>query len=163
MTKLVAWVAYIHPDTGQISHITSPRGNGAPEEGLNEEGVMIKHITPEDVESLNMQNVGKFLDTHHWSEGSWFNRGNKPSRFHNWSFDSNSWSYLSDNFMQEVRGYRTGLLKATDWTQVNDSPLGAQRRSDYALYRQQLRDFPDTVDLSGEPTDVSSLNWPTEP
>jgi hypothetical protein len=124
---------------------------------------MIKHITPEDVESLNMQNVGKFLDTHHWSEGSWFNRGNKPSRFHNWSFDSNSWSYLSDNFMQEVRGYRTGLLKATDWTQVNDSPIEAQRRSDYALYRQQLRDFPDTVDLSGEPTDVSSLNWPTEP
>jgi hypothetical protein len=47
--------------------------------------------------------------------------------------------------MEQVRLWRNGMLAATDWTQVADAPVDA---SAWAVYRQALRDLPDTIDIA---------------
>lgn len=42
-----------------------------------------------------------------------------------------------------VRTIRDGRLKKSDWTQMPDSPLTADQRSEWQMYRQQLRDITD--------------------
>lgn len=51
---------------------------------------------------------------------------------------------------------RNVLLKSTDWTQMPDSPLSDSKKQEWATYRQQLRDLPETTD----PLDPV---WPTQP
>jgi len=60
----------------------------------------------------------------------------------------------NDEMIRRVRGQRNELLFLSDWTQVNDAPVN---QSDWAVYRQQLRDIPEQ---QGFPSEV---NWPTEP
>lgn len=54
-------------------------------------------------------------------------------------------SYL--NLWSEVYNRRKARLKASDWTQVTDSPLSDEKKAEWAAYRQTLRDIP--------------LRWPT--
>lgn len=42
----------------------------------------------------------------------------------------------------EVRAVRDGRLTMSDWTQTADSPLTAEQRSEWQMYRQALRDLP---------------------
>lgn len=53
-----------------------------------------------------------------------------------------------------VRAERDRLLAGCDWTQVADAPVDAAA---WAVYRQQLRDIPQTFD---HPDDVT---WPEAP
>lgn len=55
-----------------------------------------------------------------------------------------------------VREQRNAKLSASDWTQLPDSPMSAALRSDWAAYRQALRDVP----AQGDPF---ALQWPAEP
>ena len=57
----------------------------------------------------------------------------------------------------EGRGLRNGKLADTDWTQTDDFPGDAQKKSDFATYRQDLRDLP------ADYPDYSTVVWPTEP
>jgi len=41
-----------------------------------------------------------------------------------------------------VRTIRDGRLTMSDWTQTADSPLTAEQRSEWQMYRQALRDLP---------------------
>lgn len=41
-----------------------------------------------------------------------------------------------------VRTIRDGRLTMSDWTQTTDSPLTADQRSEWQMYRQALRDLP---------------------
>lgn len=41
-----------------------------------------------------------------------------------------------------IRAQRRSLLEESDWTQVADSPLNAEARSEWQMYRQDLRDLP---------------------
>tara|TARA_Y100001938_G_C7957144_1_gene362303 strand:- start:232 stop:618 length:387 start_codon:yes stop_codon:yes gene_type:complete len=59
-----------------------------------------------------------------------------------------------------MRLHRNGRLKATDWTQVPDSPLSNSKKAEWATYRQQLRDLPSTL---GNITSREGIIWPTEP
>jgi hypothetical protein len=43
-----------------------------------------------------------------------------------------------------IRSLRAHLLQESDWTQVADSPLTAAKKAEWATYRQQLRDMPQT-------------------
>lgn len=56
-----------------------------------------------------------------------------------------------------VRALRNQLLRETDYTQVQDSPLGEADRAAVAVYRQALRDVPQDV---GDPFAVV---WPERP
>ena len=56
----------------------------------------------------------------------------------------------------EVRGARDQKLAACDWTQVSDSPLDAGKKTEWATYRQELRDVPDQAD-------PHNISWPVVP
>lgn len=59
-----------------------------------------------------------------------------------------------------VRGQRNALLSESDWTQMSDSPLSASKKTEWATYRQTLRDIPSTQSTV---TDIDNIIWPTEP
>jgi hypothetical protein len=59
-----------------------------------------------------------------------------------------------------VRTIRDGRLKSSDWTQVTDSPLTAEQRSAWQMYRQDLRDI--TADFS-HVTALQDVVFPTIP
>ena len=55
--------------------------------------------------------------------------------------------YLGDDetrYERAMRFLRNDALRASDWTQSNDSPLSDADKQAWATYRQQLRDFPST-------------------
>ena len=70
----------------------------------------------------------------------------------------------ADEILQEgwfsVRTIRDGRLKQSDWTQVPDSPLSAEQRSEWQMYRQKLRDLP--ADYA-HVTAIEDVIWPTAP
>jgi len=48
------------------------------------------------------------------------------------------------NSWERVKADRDQYLRDSDWTQVEDSPLNAEKVAEYATYRQSLRDLPAT-------------------
>lgn len=58
---------------------------------------------------------------------------------------------------RNTKELRNQLLSACDWTQTLDAPLTEAKRTEYAKYRQDLRDI---TDQSGYPADI---NWPVNP
>ena len=59
-----------------------------------------------------------------------------------------------------VRALRDNLLSESDWTQLPDSPLTDSKKTEWATYRQTLRDIPSS---QSSVTDKSNITWPTEP
>jgi len=59
-----------------------------------------------------------------------------------------------------IRSRRSHLLVASDWTQVADSPLSAEKREEWAEYRQALRDL---TTLYPTVQSADEVVWPTEP
>ena len=57
-----------------------------------------------------------------------------------------------------LRVKRNILLTECDWTQIADSPLTNEQKAAYAVYRQALRDLPETY-----ASDITSVVWPTKP
>jgi hypothetical protein len=56
-----------------------------------------------------------------------------------------------------VRGNRDDLLRKSDWTAVTDTVLSEADQTDWAEYRQELRDIPQTYD------DADDVVWPDAP
>lgn len=57
----------------------------------------------------------------------------------------------------EVRNMRDSKLAVCDWTQLSDVALAAGKVTEWATYRQELRDLPATE------TDQYNITWPLEP
>lgn len=57
---------------------------------------------------------------------------------------------------QNIRNERNGLLMESDWTQLSDSPLTLEQKTEWSEYRQQLRN----ITLQ---TDPNNIIWPTKP
>jgi len=47
--------------------------------------------------------------------------------------------------LSQVRNQRDQLLAQSDWTQMADSPLTAEQKEAWAVYRQALRNLPSAV------------------
>lgn len=60
------------------------------------------------------------------------------------------------NILTTIRSDRDELLKECDWTQTADSPLSSDKKTEWATYRQSLRDVP-------AQSDVYNITWPTKP
>jgi hypothetical protein len=58
-----------------------------------------------------------------------------------------------------IRSKRANLLRNSDWTQMPDSPLNESKRIEWAVYRQALRDMPDTQQVNT----VEEIVWPVRP
>lgn len=46
-----------------------------------------------------------------------------------------------------LRSQRNELLAQSDWTQLPDAPLSADKKADWTTYRQALRSIPEQVDF----------------
>lgn len=57
------------------------------------------------------------------------------------------------------RKMRNNLLAASDWTQVNDSPLANETKTAWATYRQALRDITTHANWPN----LNDDDWPTKP
>lgn len=57
---------------------------------------------------------------------------------------------------QNIRNERNKLLLESDWTQLTDSPLTPENKSEWESYRQQLRDVTSQLD-------PKNIIWPTKP
>jgi hypothetical protein len=82
------------------------------------------------------------------------------------NFPSGEIERRKTNFMNDVRATRNQLLTECDWTLILDvaNAKGQQWVDDWTNYRQQLRDFPSTIDVDVDYTkNISTLNWPSIP
>ena len=59
-----------------------------------------------------------------------------------------------DAMATAIREMRTDPLRLSDWTQMPDSPLTAEKKAEWRVYRQALRDLPDTWSSATDPHDV---------
>lgn len=59
--------------------------------------------------------------------------------------------------MQRIRFWRDQQLGLSDWTQANDTPLTATKKTKWATYRQELRDLP------ASQTNVRDIKEPKQP
>jgi hypothetical protein len=57
---------------------------------------------------------------------------------------------------QNIRSKRNTLLLGSDWTQLVDCPLTEEKKTEWQMYRQQLRDITNQED-------PYNISWPTEP
>ena len=56
-----------------------------------------------------------------------------------------------------IRVQRNGLLTQTDWTQLPDSPFSTEKKTEWATYRQQLRD------ITKQSVNPEQVVWPSQP
>lgn len=81
-----------------------------------------------------------------------------------WDFDAASESWIDPRpaaeieaeQIAELRRERDRRLAASDWTQMPDAPLSPTLREAWRIYRQALRDMPDTQD-------PAAPEWPSIP
>ena len=75
------------------------------------------------------------------------------------TLDNKDW----DSVFRKKRSLR---LDDSDWTQGNDSPLSSSKKTEWATYRQTLRDLPSTKDAATRKAmskDEDHSDWPTKP
>ena len=70
------------------------------------------------------------------------------------------WNESVNKRLADIRGWRTGELSTSDWTQGADSPLDSSAKTAWAEYRTKLRNLPAVVEPNGF---VTSANWPLPP
>jgi len=80
-----------------------------------------------------------------------------PSPYAVFNFSTKQWVLNENLAIAEVSDQRQKLLYSSDWTQIPNNPLTAEKQAEWATYRQQLRDIPSQ---SGYPFNVI---WPTPP
>ena len=71
---------------------------------------------------------------------------------------------LEDDAQMMLRSFRNSQLSQSDWTQFADSPLAEQKKAEWAVYRQQLRDLPtNSTPALDENGQLTGVDWPTPP
>jgi hypothetical protein len=63
----------------------------------------------------------------------------------------------SADLLSALRSERNRRLTACDYTQLADSPMDESWREEWRIYRQALRDLPETV------SDLNEIAWPSMP
>jgi hypothetical protein len=81
-----------------------------------------------------------------------------------WNSETMSWEKTiipELELMAKIRIERNKGLELSDWTQLQDSPLSAEKKQEWAEFRQKLRDLPNGIpyDASG----YSNVVWPLRP
>ena len=70
------------------------------------------------------------------------------------------------NKMEALRLERNSRLDDCDWTRLDDNGLSGSKKTEWATYRQALRDLPASANPTlddNEMLNPSSVTWPTKP
>ena len=155
MTKIVKYVAEIEESTGKILNVQFPNVTLAPE-GV-QDGIRTLHIT-EDLMTDNFMGIGWNPMLYFWNGSSFEFVGNPPNKHA--IYDGAQWQWDAEAFMEDIKALRNRKLFQCDWTQVVDAPITDEEKAEWRLYRQELRDFPSTLD---NPSSLEELQWPVPP
>lgn len=70
----------------------------------------------------------------------------------------------SRDYWEELRGIRNEYLFNSDWTQFSDSPLLEDKKLEWKVYRQKLRELPEII-IDPKPLvlDLNHPDWPIPP
>jgi hypothetical protein len=147
---------------GEIMIYAKPQSNGElseifeifelPPEGIGDDFVEIT----QDIPPYTPQ--GLIYAHYYWDGTNAQHRGAAPSEYHIWSYPA--WTVDRDLLNQVIRRDRDILLVESDWTQLPDSPLTTEKKTEWATYRQALRDVPAN---STTVADLDAVSWPTKP
>ena len=66
----------------------------------------------------------------------------------------------TDNALEILRLKRDALLKESDWTLMPNSPLSDSKKTEWATYRQSLRDLPSN---NNDITSIDDVVFPNKP
>jgi len=74
---------------------------------------------------------------------------------------------LQDTIIDMFRLERDNLLTISDRYMVIDYPITEEKRQEWKIYRQLLRDLPENTDLNGllmnSNFQLINFTWPTQP
>ena len=135
---------------GEVAYTISPAVDDMYIHGETYNGCVARHIA----HTSDDQDV---LKTWYWN-GGWKIRDACLNDWHDW-IDS-KWSFSSNRFWAQARGLRDILISGSDWTQLPDTPLTTTKKTEWAAYRQALRDIPETY---SDATSLDDIIWPTKP
>lgn len=62
------------------------------------------------------------------------------------------------DIMLYIRSWCRDVLQSTDWTQLPDSPLSAENKEKYRVFRQKVRDLPAKYN---DNTRLDEIEWPS--
>ena len=71
--------------------------------------------------------------------------------------------FMRQDRLRMVRDKRNALLAECDWTQAVDSPLSDSKKTEWATYRQVLRDMTNGINIDVNDTLLDSYPWPEKP
>ena len=138
---------------GEIKNLISP---GYDEQFVDGQSYGSDNFIAKRVSTLTVDDMDiKWYDS---VEDTWKDRDPRPGVYSSWA--SGSWSFNSLVFWEVIRGQRDDKLSMTDWTQMPDAPLTEEKKLEWRVYRQALRDLPANQSSVIEEANIS---WPTEP
>ena len=73
--------------------------------------------------------------------------------------DTRTDAEIAEDKLERLRAKRDIRLQASDWTQGADSPLTSGKKTEWATYRQELRDITKTY----QGMDADGFKWPEKP
>mgnify|MGYP001353166849 CR=1 FL=1 len=69
--------------------------------------------------------------------------------------------------IEEFRIIRNGLLIESDKFMISDYPITGEKREEWKVYRQSLRELPSTIDLTqlkmNSRFELINFTWPQKP
>lgn len=157
MELTIKYIATVDVESGQIQSVSFTPGGPLPSEGISD-GKETVWIRPEEWPS-GIDNL-QIHEEYYRENGKWIHRGSKPNNYYDWNLETKKWTLNSELLFIDLRQERDNRLYLCDWTQVADAPLNSEQVEAWKLYRQSLRDFPDSC------TNINSLEglvWPTPP
>ena len=137
-------------DNGEVAYTVSPAVDDMYLDGGTYDGCVARHID-------HTSNDADVIATWYWNE-EWKVRSAKTNDWHDWQ--NNSWVFNSNLFWGFVREKRDLLMSQCDWTHTTDAPLSESTKTQWASYRQALRDIPATYP---DATSIENITWPTKP
>ena len=120
--------------------------------------------TLKQVETSELQGLAghQFIERYWWNGTEWTLRGDRPNSFSTWNSDTNSWNKNEAALLVEIKRLRNMKLQDCDWVGLWDHKLDSDNVALATTYRQTLRDFPSTLDMSSVDS-VDDVTWPTAP
>lgn len=153
---MIKYIIHIQEDTGQIVSVSYPQAE-TPSEGVSGE-MRIVHLSENNIPA-NFKEP-KFFITNFWWDNGFVEVGKKPNQYATWDTSSSKWVWDSLLLIEDARKVRNNKLRATDWTQLPDSPLSEIEKTIWQEYRQELRDITNNID---DITNLDDVPWPTKP
>lgn len=152
----MSWLAKIRESNGSIVNMQIEPAVLTVELGKSDGTYLHELVSDED---LNGNSPMEFVRRSYYDSGSFVDLGEPPNE-HAYR-EGNQWNPNTPAVLQEVRSIRNSLLAESDWTRMDDNGMSDGTRTEWAEYRQALRDI-----TNGLPEDISSINdvsWPPKP